>query len=87
MVTRMPKSLLGARSRRQRQRIGKSDSSCKAWLDCTIKPNLAVPVGVYLVMRTFGASAPLEALKRKLGFTPERVYAAAKRQIERSSKA
>lgn len=34
-------------------------------------------------MHTFGASAPLKALKTKFGFTPERVYEAAKEQIER----
>jgi transketolase len=43
--------------------------------------------GEQVVMHTFGASAPLQALKSKFGFTPERVYEAAKRQIERSAKA
>jgi transketolase len=34
-------------------------------------------------MHTFGASAPLADLKKKFGFTPERVYDAAKQQIAR----
>jgi transketolase len=40
-------------------------------------------LGSQIVMHTFGASAPLKALKTKFGFTPERVYEAAKKQIER----
>jgi transketolase len=32
-------------------------------------------------MRTFGASAPLKALQRKFGFTPEYIVAAAKEQV------
>jgi transketolase len=39
--------------------------------------------GEALAMHTFGASAPLKALQSKFGFTSERVYEAAKRQIER----
>ncbi|MBN3849338.1 transketolase [Paraburkholderia sp. Ac-20342] len=39
--------------------------------------------GAQVVMHTFGASAPLADLKKKFGFTPERVYEAAKQQIER----
>jgi transketolase len=42
--------------------------------------------GTKVVMRTFGASAPLADLKRKFGFTPEHVYDAAKRQIARVQK-
>jgi transketolase len=40
-------------------------------------------LGAQVVMHTFGASAPLADLKKKFGFTPERVYEAAKQQIER----
>jgi len=40
-------------------------------------------LGSQIVMHTFGASAPLKALKTKFGFTPEAVYDAAKKQIER----
>jgi transketolase len=40
-------------------------------------------LGAQVVMHTFGASAPLSELKRKFGFTPERVYDAAKQQIAR----
>jgi len=35
-------------------------------------------------MRTFGASAPLKELQKKFGFEPERVVAAAKRQLGRA---
>jgi transketolase len=37
--------------------------------------------GEVIGMHTFGASAPLKALLKKFGFTPEHVVAAAKRQI------
>ncbi len=37
--------------------------------------------GEILAMRSFGASAPYEALKSKFGFTPEHVYQAARRQF------
>lgn len=40
-------------------------------------------LGAQIVMHTFGASAPLKALKTKFGFTPEAVADAAKKQIER----
>ncbi|MDI7066228.1 hypothetical protein QMO17_33865, partial [Klebsiella pneumoniae] len=40
-------------------------------------------LGAQVVMHTFGASAPLADLKKKFGFTPERVYDAAKQQIAR----
>ncbi len=40
-------------------------------------------LGSQIVMHTFGASAPLKALKTKFGFTPEHVYDEAKKQIER----
>ncbi|KND55120.1 Transketolase [Candidatus Paraburkholderia kirkii] len=40
-------------------------------------------LGSQIVMHTFGASAPLKALKTKFGFTPERVYEEAKKQIAR----
>ncbi|MEX3939418.1 transketolase [Paraburkholderia sp. BR10937] len=39
--------------------------------------------GSQIVMHTFGASAPLKALKTKFGFTPERVVEEAKKQIAR----
>ncbi|HEY3598442.1 MAG TPA: transketolase [Paraburkholderia sp.] len=39
--------------------------------------------GAQIVMHTFGASAPLKALKSKFGFTPERVYEVAKQQLAR----
>jgi transketolase len=35
-------------------------------------------------MKTFGASAPLKELKKKFGFTPDEVVAAAKAQAERT---
>jgi transketolase len=34
-------------------------------------------------METFGASAPLQALQEKFGFTPERIVAAAKEQLDK----
>ncbi|HET6726135.1 MAG TPA: transketolase [Gammaproteobacteria bacterium] len=37
--------------------------------------------GAIIGMHTFGASAPLKALKTKFGFTPEKVAAAAREQI------
>ncbi|WP_042267172.1 transketolase [Paraburkholderia heleia] len=39
--------------------------------------------GSQIVMHTFGASAPLKALKTKFGFTPEHVVEEAKKQIAR----
>ncbi|HZT79138.1 MAG TPA: transketolase, partial [Gemmataceae bacterium] len=41
----------------------------------------AGPDGAIIAMHTFGASAPLKALQKKFGFTPEAVYQAAKDQI------
>jgi transketolase len=35
-------------------------------------------------MKTFGASAPLKELQRKIGFEPERVVSAAKELLEGS---
>ena len=35
-------------------------------------------------METFGASAPLQELQKKFGFTPEHVVAAARQQIARA---
>jgi transketolase len=40
--------------------------------------------GAILCMETFGASAPLQQLLQKFGFTPENVVAAAKAQIARA---
>ena len=37
-----------------------------------------------IVMRTFGASAPLGALMERFGFTPERVLEAARKQAKSS---
>jgi len=39
--------------------------------------------GEKIVMHTFGASAPIRDLQGKFGFTPDRIYEAAKRQIAR----
>ncbi|WP_321964409.1 transketolase [Paraburkholderia sp. J7] len=39
--------------------------------------------GAQIVMRTFGASAPIKALRTKFGFTPEHVVEEAKKQIAR----
>jgi transketolase len=41
------------------------------------------PDGESIGMRTFGASAPLKALQKKFGFTPERVVAAARQALAR----
>lgn len=41
--------------------------------------------GCSIGMETFGASAPLQALQEKFGFTPERVVAAAREQLKRSN--
>ena len=38
--------------------------------------------GSMIVMRTFGASAPLSALMKKFGFTPEKVLEAARKQAK-----
>jgi transketolase len=40
--------------------------------------------GAILAMQTFGASAPLQQLQQKFGFTVEHVVAAAKEQITRA---
>ena len=40
--------------------------------------------GAIIGMKTFGASAPLKALQRKFGFTPEQITAAAKAQVARA---
>lgn len=39
------------------------------------------PAGTSIGMNTFGASAPLKALQKKFGFTPERLIAAVKEQL------
>jgi transketolase len=41
----------------------------------------AGPKGCIIGMHTFGASAPLKALQKKYGFTPENVAAAAREQL------
>ncbi len=40
--------------------------------------------GEVIAMRTFGASAPIEALQAKFGFTTDHIYAAAKAQLDRA---
>ena len=40
--------------------------------------------GVTVGMNTFGSSAPLKDLRTKFGFTPGKVLASAKQQIEKS---
>jgi transketolase len=42
--------------------------------------------GAIIGMRTFGASAPLKALQKKFGFTPDHLVAAAKQQVERHAR-
>ncbi|WP_118182823.1 transketolase [Paraburkholderia phosphatilytica] len=46
----------------------------------------AGPLGAKIVMRTFGASAPFKELKEKFGFTPDKIYDAAKAQLARVAK-
>src|SRR5262249_40976878 len=41
--------------------------------------------GQSLGMRSFGASAPLKALVKKFGFTPEHVVAAAREQLAKAA--
>ena len=40
------------------------------------------PHGHMIGMHTFGASAPLKALQKKFGFTPENIVVAAKEQLK-----
>jgi transketolase len=40
--------------------------------------------GHTIVMKTFGASAPLKELQKKFGFTPDRIVAAAKAQLAKA---
>ena len=42
--------------------------------------------GTIIGMRTFGASAPLKELQKKFGFTPDRLVAAARQQVERHAR-
>jgi len=42
--------------------------------------------GTIIGMRTFGASAPLKALQKMFGFTPDHLVAAAKQQVERHAR-
>jgi transketolase len=44
----------------------------------------AGPAGEILAMRTFGASAPIDALQQAFGFTPDHVYRAARRQLAKT---
>src|SRR5262249_37299849 len=39
------------------------------------------PTGATIGMHTFGASAPLKELKKKFGFSPDKIVAAAKQQM------
>jgi transketolase len=41
------------------------------------------PQGRIIGMHTFGASAPLQALQQKFGFTPDHVVAIAKQQLRK----
>jgi transketolase len=41
------------------------------------------PEGYIIGMNTFGASAPLKAVQKKFGFTPDKIVAAAKAEIEK----
>ena len=41
------------------------------------------PTGEVIGMKTFGSSAPLKELQTKFGFAPEKVVAAAKKQLGR----
>ena len=41
----------------------------------------AGPTGEIIAMRSFGASAPIQAVQAKFGFTVEHVLAAARRQL------
>ena len=42
--------------------------------------------GSIIAMDTFGASAPLEALRERFGFVPERIVEAAKEEVRRTRK-
>jgi transketolase len=42
----------------------------------------AGPTGEIIAMRSFGASAPIEALEAKFGFTADHVYQAVRRQLD-----
>ena len=42
--------------------------------------------GAKIGMHTFGSSAPIKDLMKKFGFTPEKIFAAAKEQIAKSKK-
>jgi transketolase len=42
--------------------------------------------GAIIGMRTFGASAPLKALQKKFGFTPDHLVAVARQQVERHAR-
>ncbi|MEO8539528.1 MAG: transketolase [bacterium] len=57
-------------------RVAVEQASVFGW-DRYIGPN-----GEIVGMRTFGASAPLKDVESKFGFTPERVMAAARAQLE-----
>jgi len=46
----------------------------------------AGPCGEIIAMHTFGASAPIADVMKTFGFTAEAVYAAARRQLERSAR-
>jgi transketolase len=47
----------------------------------------AGPQGEVLAMRSFGASAPLDDVRSRFGFTSDHVVAAARRQLARRNQA
>jgi transketolase len=61
-----------------RARVTVEQSSALGW------ERYAGSDGAILGMRTFGASAPLKVLQREFGFTPEKIVAAAKAQIQKN---
>ena len=64
---------------RIRARVGVEQASTLGW------ERYVGTDGEILGMETFGASAPLLALQKKFGFTPDRVAAAAKNQVRSHS--
>jgi transketolase len=62
-------------------RVAMEEASSFGWAQYTGRG------GAILAMRTFGASAPLQQVQQKFGFTPEHVVAAAKEQVARVQRA
>jgi transketolase len=59
-----------------RARVSVEQASTFGW------ERFAGPEGAMIGMHTFGASAPLKDVQRKFGFTPEKVAATAREQLE-----